>query len=231
MNAARSRWPRSWSSRSTIPSSATTPAPPSDRAARAIFLPASTSARCSASCSRVRSPRWPHPRTFSQAAPAARRIRSRRSRRGKRTARPPTSCAQRGDAIPTVLRSHPPASRRSQRRRPAPRSVPRSVSVGRPPGVVVGATCPTSLRGRADRQRAARRDAGAPGRHARRRPARGATSTAGRRTAAVDARRSAVDAARSRTYLDATRSRARAGLAGGDQPARGRLDPRRGRGA
>ena len=40
------------------PGSATTPAPPSDPGARAIFLPASTSARSSASCSTSRSPRW-----------------------------------------------------------------------------------------------------------------------------------------------------------------------------
>src|SRR2546428_136666 len=51
------RWLRSWTSRSTIPSSATTPARTSDLAARAIFLPASMSVRCSASSSKSSSPR------------------------------------------------------------------------------------------------------------------------------------------------------------------------------
>ena len=53
VNAAASRWPRSWIWRFTSRSSATTPVRPNDPAARAIFLPASTWARCSATCSRT----------------------------------------------------------------------------------------------------------------------------------------------------------------------------------
>ena len=161
------------------PGSATTPAPPSDRGARAIFLPASTSGRSSASCSRSRSPRWPAlaRRPTRPASP----LRSRRGRRRQRpalgrhparrsTRRSPGSTSARGctssrRAQPRARAQHGDARRRRDRlagrfRRPASRLVRR----------------------RALRQRAARRAAGAPGRHARRRAARGLRR--GRRRAA-----------------------------------------------
>ena len=110
------------------PSSATTPAPPNVPAARAIFLPASMSARCSASCSKSRSPRW---RAFSRRgdAPDPRSVRSRRSGAGNgRLVGGHPARAQRG-AIPTLYGRIAAASRRSERRRSGRAGAPSSATL------------------------------------------------------------------------------------------------------
>ena len=137
--------------------------------ARAIFLPASTSARCSASCSRCQLAEMarharipssgPNPRsTSSKPAPAT-------------AGSPPTSCAPRSSAIPTLYDRPPPASRRSERR--GPRGAARRRSATSPIGsVVVCRRCPTSFEGVLIANELLDAHAGASGRDARRRLAR-----------------------------------------------------------
>ena len=224
MNAARSRWPRSWISRSTIPTSATTPAPPNVLAARAIFLPASTSARCSASCSKSSSPRW---RDFSDCRHSSTAdVRSRRSRRRQRPAvgRHPAR-ARTARIPPSTTRSafiwSKPAPTRA--RGAAPTRLATSPSGSRPrPAVAAGL-----VRRRAVRQRAARRAAGASGRDARRRAARGLRRRR-RATGELTTRRGpARRRRRSPTTSTGSASTLEPGWRVEDQPARGRLDPRR----
>ena len=139
----------------------------------------------------------------------------------------PTSCAPRARAIPASTqrtRLHlveASAAARAAQRGDARR---RRRSAG-----VVGRRAARVVRGRADRQRAARRAAGASGRHARGRACARCTSDARRATrrASATRRRPAVDAG-ARRVSRRLGVDARAGLARRDQPARGRLDPRRG---
>ena len=99
------------------------------------------------------------------------RVRSRRSRRGQRTAvggHP----ARGATARSVVLRTHPPSPGRGQRRRPRRRSATCSGDGAERLVVLVRGT-PRVLRRRPGRERTARCAAGASGRDAARRPARG----------------------------------------------------------
>ena len=120
-------------------------------------------------------------------------FRSGRSRRGQRPAvgrHPPRGARAR---IPRFYDAHAPASGRSQRRGARARSRRRSATCAERL-VASSAAAARIVRGRAGRQRAARRAAGASGRDARRRAARDLRRTARRRRGCATDRGSAVDA-------------------------------------
>ena len=153
------------------------------------------------------------------------RFRSRRSRRRQRPAvgrHPPRRAPPRSARSTSATRLH--LVEASGRARAAQRATLGDVADRL---VSSSESLPPIVRGRAHRQRAARRAAGPPGRHARRRPARGVRRCR-RRRPARDRVKARVSTPALRDYLDAPRHHARAWLAGRNQPSRARLDPRGG---